>query len=92
MKNLKIVESCLVKGAHVEAGTLLKNVDNSTAADLLGNGRAVIVNLIPATATIEHREPVVETRDPKAKGRKAPVKETTPDITPDLAPVEPVDE
>ena len=52
-------------GQHQAAGTILENVENRTAAELLISGRAVI-----AGEMIEHRDPVAETRDPKPK-RKA---------------------
>ena len=42
MKNLKIVQSCFVKGVPAEAGEILENVDNSIAAELLLSGRAKI--------------------------------------------------
>ena len=42
MKNIKIIDDCLVKGKHVDKGEILENVDNSTAALLLTSGRAVI--------------------------------------------------
>lgn len=42
MKNLKIVESCIVEGKSVQAGVILENVDNSIAAELLLSGRAKI--------------------------------------------------
>jgi len=42
MKNLKIVESCIVEGKPVQAGVVLENVDNSVAAQLLLSGRAKI--------------------------------------------------
>lgn len=42
MKNLKIVQSCFVKGVPAEAGDILENVDNSVAAELLLSGRAKI--------------------------------------------------
>ena len=42
MKNLKIVQSCFVKGVPAEAGDILENVDYSVAADLLLSGRAKI--------------------------------------------------
>ena len=42
MKNLKIVQSCFVKGVPAEAGDILENVDNSIAAELLLSGRAKI--------------------------------------------------
>ena len=41
MKTLKITESCLVNGEHAEAGSIIKNVDNTVDADLVVNGRAV---------------------------------------------------
>ena len=42
MKNILITEDCFVKAELVEKGTVLQNVDNGTAADLLSSGRAVI--------------------------------------------------
>ena len=42
MTNILITDDCFVKGEPVEAGEVLKNVDNSTAAALLTSGRAVI--------------------------------------------------
>lgn len=56
MKNLLIISSCLLHGDHVEAGSTLKDVSPSDAADLIGAGRAVV---------LEHQEPEVEHRDPK---------------------------
>lgn len=68
MKNLKITEACLVNGKHAEAGTVLENVDNGLAADLVSNGRAVVV---PATyEVIGNADPEVENREPK-QSRKA---------------------
>ena len=69
MKNLKIIQSCLVKGEHAEAGTTLENVDNAIAADLVTQGRAVEV---PAKYdVIGDRDPKdVDNRDPKP-GKKA---------------------
>lgn len=61
MKNLKITESCLVNGEHVDAGTLLENVGNALAAELVCNGRATIAT----NEEFENRDPVPETRDPK---------------------------
>jgi len=48
MKNILITEDCFVKAELVEKGTILQNVDNGTAADLLSSGRAVI-----STAKVE---------------------------------------
>jgi hypothetical protein len=66
MKNLRITEDCLVGGQHQAAGTILKNVENRTAAELLISGRAVL-----ADEVVEHRDPVAETRDPKPKRKAA---------------------
>lgn len=63
MKDLKIVESCLVNGEHTEAGTTLKNVENATAADLIVNGRAVEIPAKPEV--LNTRDPEAENRDPK---------------------------
>jgi len=72
MKNLQITESCLVKGEHTEAGTILKDVDNATAADLIVNGRAVEIPEKPEV--LNHRDPEPENRDPKPskKAKDAP--------------------
>lgn len=72
MKNLKIVESCLVKGEHVEAGTVLKDVENGLAAELVTNGRAVEIPAKPEV--LNTRDPEAENRDPKPskKGKDAP--------------------
>ena len=72
MKNLKIVEDCLVKGEHTPAGTKLENVDNGLAAELVSCGRAVE---IPAKSEVlGNRDPEAENRDPKPskKGKDAP--------------------
>ena len=42
MKNLLIVDDCLVKGAPAAKGDILENLDNGTAAILLSSGRAVL--------------------------------------------------
>lgn len=59
MKNILITEDCFVKGQPAEKGTILKNVDNSTAADLLSSGRAKIYTGEP-----------VKTEEPKKKAAK----------------------
>lgn len=69
MKNLRITESCLVRGSHTEAGTVLRDVDNSTAADLIMNGRAVIVKESAPGIVIQNQTPAVENRDPKPAGK-----------------------
>lgn len=63
MKNLKIIDSCLVHGEHVEAGTVLKDVENGLAAELLMNGRAVEIPANPEV--LNTRDPEAENRDPK---------------------------
>lgn len=72
MKNLKITESCLVNGEHAEAGTILENVDNAIAADLVVNGRAVEIPAKPEV--LGNRDPEAENRDPKPakKAKDAP--------------------
>jgi hypothetical protein len=72
MKNLKITESCLVKGEHAETGTVLKNVDNALAAELVTNGRAVEIAAKPEV--LNHRDPEPENRDLKSskKAKDAP--------------------
>jgi len=72
MKNLKILESCLVQGEHAEAGTTLKNVENTLAAELVSNGRAV--EIPEKGEVIGNRDPEPEHRDPKPskKAKDAP--------------------
>jgi hypothetical protein len=40
MKNIIITGGCFVEGKPVEAGEVLKDVDNGVAAELLTSGRA----------------------------------------------------
>jgi hypothetical protein len=72
MKNLKITEACLIKGEHAEVGTVIKNVDNTLAAELVANGRAVEIPEKPEV--LNHRDPEAENRDPKPskKAKDAP--------------------
>ena len=42
MKDILITVDCFVKGEPVSAGDTLEGVDNSTAAELLSSGRAVV--------------------------------------------------
>lgn len=72
MKNLKIIQSCLVGGEHTEAGTVLKNVDNHIAAELVHSGRAEEIK--GDHEVIGNRDPEVTDRDPKPskKGKDAP--------------------
>lgn len=67
MKNLKITQDCAVKGEHTPAGTILENVDNQLAADLIMSGRATIAT----NEEFENRDPAPENRDPKAGRKKA---------------------
>lgn len=63
MKNLRITSSCLFNGHHVEAGTVLTQLAEKDASDLLAAGCAVEV--------VEHRDPEIQHRDPKpAKAAK----------------------
>lgn len=72
MKNLKISEDCLIKGEHTPAGTVLENVENGLAADLVGSGKAVEIPAKPEV--LNTREPEAENRDPKPskKAKDAP--------------------
>jgi hypothetical protein len=65
MITIQITQSCLIRGEHVEAGTILANVAGSTAADLIAAGKATTIP--DQGQAIEVREPVVENRDPKPK-------------------------
>jgi hypothetical protein len=66
MKNLRITQDCAIKGEHTPAGTILENVDNQIAADLIMSGRATIAT----NEEIENRDPATQNRDPKP-GKKA---------------------
>lgn len=67
MKNLVVTDPCLIKGEHTEAGTVLENVENDLAAELLTSGRARLAT----NEEFENRDPAPENRDPKAGGKKA---------------------
>ena len=76
VKNIKIIQSCLIGGNHVEAGTVLKDVDTRTAADLVGSGRAVDVTRVPKDeSAITHRDPEAQDRDPKPAKKSGKIKE-----------------
>lgn len=66
MKDILITHNCLVKGESQKAGTILRGVDTSTAAELLVSGRAV-----------EHKAKVgtvEEKPEPKKKAAKKSAK------------------
>lgn len=70
MKNIRILSDCLVNGEHTPAGTVMKNVENAVAADLVVSGRAIEIPNKPEV--LENRDPKTEDRDPKpAKADKA---------------------
>lgn len=64
MKSVRIIESCLALGQHAEAGTILRDIPDPVANDLIANGRAVVVQ---GESPLENREPELENRDPKPK-------------------------
>lgn len=68
MKNLRILQDFAIGGIHTTAGTILENVENILAAELLTTGRAALAT----NEEIENRDPSPEHRDPKlAKANKA---------------------
>lgn len=84
MKNLRIIQSCIYNGEHTEAGTILKNIDNGVAAELVVNSRAVEINESDISAAespakikikigwsdeVENRDSAPEDRDPKTVKR-----------------------
>lgn len=74
MKNLLITEDCLVAGEHKAAGSIIKNVPNDLAAEIINSGRAVTAPgaIRVADPEPEHRDLEVETPTPtKATRRKA---------------------
>jgi hypothetical protein len=70
MKNLLITQSCLIHGNHTEAGTVLENVENPLAVDLINAGRACIME----NDELHTRAPMPEHRDPKPRIKKPKVK------------------
>jgi hypothetical protein len=72
MKNIQIIDDCLVRGEHTPAGTMLENVETGLAADLLASGRAV--EALAKPEALNTRDPKAENRDPKPskKGKDAP--------------------
>lgn len=69
MKNILITSDCLHKGKHVEKGTILKNVDNSSAAQLLVSGRAKLFK--GAVAEEPKVDPVPAKKAAKKVSKKA---------------------
>ena len=74
MKDLLITDDCFVKGEPRVAGEVIKDVDNSTAAQLLTSGRAVIA---PEEKKVAKKEAVKKEAVKKAakKAAKKAVKE-----------------
>lgn len=68
MKNLKIIAACLISGEHTEAGSLLENVNNALAADLVSSGRAVVV--AAEYEVLGHPDPAPQNRDLKVTGKR----------------------
>lgn len=71
MKNLRITESCLVLGQHVEVGTILRDVDNPLAAYLVANNRAVVITeaVVDPDPAPEHRDPPTTTKAGKGRSK-----------------------
>lgn len=74
MKNILITSDCFVKGKTVEKGVIIKDVDNSTAAELLSSGRAA---LAPKEEIKKADAPQAE--KPKKKAAKKKVAKTDED-------------
>lgn len=75
MKNIEITESIIYQGEHCAKGSVLKNVDNGIAAELITSGRAK--ELKPETTKIvvpgnpeEHDETEKAPTEKKVKGKK----------------------
>lgn len=88
MKNIRIISPVEINGKHVEENTIVENVDNALAAELVAAGRAVVIPAKPKK--IEVRDPLVDHRDLKpekpAKAEKSKGKEKPPEV--DAAPEE----
>lgn len=72
MKNIEITSDCLVKGQDTKKGTILKDVDNSTAAELLVSGRAKI-------AEAPKKEKPAVKKSAKKASKKVAKKDAKPD-------------
>lgn len=76
MKNLLITSSVEVMGRHCPEGTIVRDVPNDIAAEIIHAGRAEAIPDLPP-AEIVHADPVVEHRDTAApKRKKSPVRDT----------------
>ena len=70
MRTIKIIDPCIFAGSHVEPGTVLKNLDNAVAADLVASGRAIELTeahgvLGRSAEQVQNGDPVPESRDPQ---------------------------
>lgn len=72
MKNIEITHDCFVDCKPVEAGTILKDVDNGTAAELLTSGRAKLATVKPEAVKPEAVKP--ESVKPAKKAAKKTTK------------------
>ncbi len=80
MKDIQILSDCLVKGQHVAAGTTLKDVDTSTAADLITTGRATEVKRKPNVIRVPDPAPVHRDPEPQSEPRRGrPPKSAVPE-------------
>lgn len=72
MKTIRITSGVEVDGKHCKEGTIIQNVDNALAAEIVTAGRAEI---IPEKAKkIVIPDPVVQDRDPKPGKPARPAK------------------
>lgn len=70
MKTVRIIESCIVNRAHAEAGSILRGLQPGIAADLIANGRAVIVADQVEEVVTRDPEPVHRDPQPPKASRK----------------------
>jgi len=70
MKNLRILSGVEIKGEHVAENSVVENVPNEIAAELIVAGRAEVIPIKGKNIIVP--DPVAENRDPKpAKPAKA---------------------
>lgn len=70
MKNLKIIEPCLINREHTPAGTIVENLDTELAAQLVGSGKAVETTDKPHAVKAESEgKPAPATKQAKKKAK-----------------------
>jgi hypothetical protein len=78
MKTIKITDDCLLDGTHTKAGTVLKNVSESLAAQLLSSGRAELIKEKPEPIAVNAPASASPPKDDPKPAKKGKAKDDEP--------------